>query len=45
MSGVGNSAGNKVDVEYSAIVTPLSSPVTEATVATVIFVVEWDTAA
>lgn len=45
MSGVGNSSGNKANVDYSAIVTPLSSPVTDATVASVIFVVEWDTAA
>lgn len=44
MSGVGNTAGNKVDVDYNAIVTPLSSPVTNATIATVVFVVEWDTA-
>lgn len=45
MSGVGNAAGNKVDVDYSAIVTPLSSPVTNATIANVVFVVEWDIAA
>lgn len=45
MSGVGDATGNSVNVEYSAIVTPLSKPVTSATVATVVFVIEWDTAA
>ena len=45
MSGVGDTTGNSVSVNYSAIVTPLSAPVTSATVATVVFVIEWDTAA
>jgi hypothetical protein len=45
MSGAGNTSGNTVSVSYSAIVTPLSSPVTDATVATVVFIVEWDIAA
>ena len=45
MSGVGDATGNAVSVAYSAIVTPLSKPVTSATVATVVFVIEWDTAA
>lgn len=45
MSGVGNSAGNTVNVEYNAIVTPLSTPVTNANIANVVFVIEWDTAA
>lgn len=45
MSGVGDATGNSVNVAYSAIVTPLSKPVTSATVATVVFVIEWDTAA
>lgn len=45
MSGVGDATGNAVSVNYSAIVTPLSAPVTSATVATVVFVIEWDTAA
>ena len=35
--------GNAVDVAYAAIVTPLSQAVTNATVANVVFVVEWDT--
>ncbi len=45
MSGAGDTAGRAVNVFYSAIVTPLSAPVTSATVATVVFVIEWDTAA
>lgn len=45
MSGIGDTTGNAVNVNYSAIVTPLSAPVTSATVATVVFVIEWDTAA
>lgn len=45
MSGVGDATGNSVNVAYSTIVTPLSKPVTSATVATVVFVIEWDTAA
>ncbi len=44
MSGVGNTSGNKVSVVYDAIVTPLSSAVTEANIANVVFVVEWDVA-
>ena len=36
-------SGNAVDVAYAAIVTPLSQAVTNATVANVVFVVEWDT--
>ena len=45
MSGVGNTSGNTVKVTYSAIVTPLSAPVTNANIANVVFVIEWDTAA
>lgn len=45
MSGVGDTSNNSVVVNYAAIVTPLSSAVTEATVANVVFVIEWDTAA
>ena len=42
MSGVGNTSLNKTDIKYNAIVTPLSSAVTDATVANVDFIVEWD---
>ena len=45
MSGAGNAANNAVSVDYSAIVTPLSTAVTNANIANVVFVVEWDTAA
>lgn len=45
MSGVGNTANNTVSVDYRAIVTPLSSAVTNANIANVVFVIEWDTAA
>ncbi|MBQ7300430.1 MAG: hypothetical protein IJW77_11395 [Clostridia bacterium] len=45
MSGAGNAANNTVSVDYSAIVTPLSTAVTNANIANVVFVVEWDTAA
>ena len=45
MSGVGNTSGNSIPVQYSAIVTPLSAPVTNANIANVVFVIEWDTAA
>ena len=43
LSGVGDASGNAIDVAYAAIVTPLSQAVTNATVANVVFVVEWDT--
>ena len=45
MSGIGNPSGNTVDVDYAAIVTPLSTAVTNANIANVVFVIEWDTAA
>ena len=45
MSGIGNTSGNAVSVDYDAIVTPLSSAVTNANIANVVFVIEWDTAA
>ena len=45
MSGVGNTSGNTVAVDYDAIVTPLSNAVTNANIANVVFVIEWDTAA
>ena len=45
MTGVGNPAANTVSVSYEAIVTPLSNTMTGATIANVVFIVEWDTAA
>ena len=45
MTGIGNPSGNTVAVEYAAIVTPLSTAVTNANIANVVFVIEWDTEA
>lgn len=45
MSGIGNTFGNAVSVDYEAIVTPLSTAVTNANIANVVFVIEWDTMA
>ena len=45
MTGVGNPAANTVSVNYEAIVTPLSNTMTSATIANVVFIVEWDTSA
>ena len=42
MTGIGNPNGNTAAIEYSAIVTPLSGAVSNATVARVVFVIEWD---
>ena len=42
MTGVGDQTGNRISVIYDAIVTPLSSAVTNATIANVVFIVEWD---
>lgn len=44
LSGVGDPTANTAAVEYSAIVTPLSDPISDATIASVVFVIEWDTA-
>ena len=43
MTGIGDPSGNSVAIEYAAIVTPLSSAMTNATIASVVFVIEWDT--
>jgi len=45
MTGIGDTTGNTVAIDYAAIVTPLSGAVENATVANVVFVIEWDTAA
>lgn len=42
MTGVGDTANNNVGIEYAAIVTPLSGTMNNATVANVVFVIEWD---
>ncbi len=43
MTGMGNPDGNIVSVAYNAIVTPVSSAVTGAAIANIVFIVEWDT--
>lgn len=42
MSGVGDTASNSVAIEYDAIVTPVSTAVTNAQVASVLFVIAWN---
>ena len=44
MTGVGDPNGSTAKIDYAAIVTPLSNAISNATVATVVFVIEWDTA-
>ena len=43
MTGVGDLSGNSVGIDYAAIVTPLSCAMNSAAIASVVFVVEWDT--
>ncbi len=42
MTGVGDASGNKVAIDYDAIVTPVSEAVTDEDIADITFVVEWD---
>ena len=42
MSGVGDTAANSVAIEYDAIVTPVSTAVTNSQVASVLFVITWN---
>ena len=42
MTGSGDQVGNRVAIDYDAIVTPVSNAVTNTGVASVLFVVEWD---
>ena len=42
MTGSGDTANNSVVIDYSAIVTPLSGTMNNATVANVVFIIEWD---
>ena len=44
LTGAGDPAGSVARISYSAIITPLSGAVDNATIASVVFVVEWDTA-
>lgn len=45
MTGVGDLSKNTAAINYAAIVTPLSNAVANATVASVVFVIEWDSIA
>lgn len=42
MTGAGNTAGSSVAIAYDAVVSPVSTAVTNTGVASVIFTVEWD---
>lgn len=42
MTGAGNQEGNAVAIAYDAVVSPVSSTVTNTGVASVVFTVEWD---
>ena len=42
MTGAGNTSGNAVAIAYDAVVSPVSSAVTNTGVASVVFTVEWD---
>lgn len=42
MTGIGDRTNNFIVIDYDAIVTPLSGAINNATVANVVFVIEWD---
>ena len=42
MSGVGDTTSNTVAIDYDAIVTPVSTAVTNTQVASVLFVIGWE---
>lgn len=43
MSGVGDTSANSIGIMYDAIVTPVSEAVTNAAIASVLFIIAWDT--
>ena len=43
MSGVGDTSANSVGISYDAIVTPVSEAVTNVSIASVLFIIAWDT--
>ena len=45
MSGVGDQSANSVGIAYDAIVTPVSEAVTNTAIASVLFIIAWDTVA
>ena len=42
MSGVGDTSANSIGITYDAIVTPVSEAVTNAAIASVLFIIAWD---
>ena len=42
MSGVGDTSANTIGIAYDAIVTPVSEAVTNAAIASVLFIIAWD---
>ena len=42
MSGSGDASGNSVEISYDAVVSPVSTAVTNTGIASVIFTIEWD---
>ena len=42
MSGVGDTSANSIGIAYDAIVTPVSEAVTNAAIASVLFIIAWD---
>ena len=43
MSGVGDTSANSIGISYDAIVTPVSEAVTNVSIASVLFIIAWDT--
>ena len=43
MSGVGDTSANTVAITYDAIVTPVSEAVTNTAIASILFIIAWDT--
>ena len=43
MSGVGDQTANSIGIAYDAIVTPVSEAVTNVSIASVLFIIAWDT--
>ena len=43
MSGVGDTSANSIGIAYDAIVTPVSEAVTNTAIASVLFIIAWDT--
>lgn len=43
MSGVGDTSANSIGIFYDAIVTPVSEAVTNVSIASVLFIIAWDT--